>query len=369
MKVQKKVVGFWLFLAVLSVLIITGSSLPTSESIKSFKLEWTPPDEIPFSSGFCYAKAQTWLISGGLKNDLGYIRADNSPFNIGHPQYQLSFSDPETNTDLSHFGHYLKMRCEIGFNISDQNLEVCSDPERSVECPATNVNDLLIQPSKMEVKIFAQYPDKQKDEVFNGMFDLKDDVVLSDGREKDLLFEAIDMNYVLSNMRNGSYDALIEVRTSGVVEMEIEDVFVNPGEAATFKYYLGELDIPTYFTLEIKDNTLGKDEGVDVDGDGIDDCDDTAQCVENQNTNDQQDEQQKQEDQTNKNTNNQNTTDNNEDPKLDRLIIDYTDCWLNFDLDCVGQSKFNLFNAIIVILIIIIIAAALNEKKKVQMVR
>lgn len=371
MKLSKnqKLLGSSFGIIAIALLIVTGGSFPVIENVKQFNIS-TIPDEIDFSSAYCFAKAQTWLVTGGLTNPDGFLRADNSPFNIDHPQYQLdkslydqlSFVDPETGTTLSDFGHFLKMRCEIGFNISQEILDVCSDPEKSVECPAPNENDLFVQPSQMEVKMFAQYADGQKDEVFNGKYTVNSNVVIADGKEGDLMFAGIDMEHVLKNMRNGSYDALIEVRTSGVVEMKVQDVYVNVGELATFKYYLGELDIPTYFNLKVNDNQLGTTMADDDNPNTV--CSDTNSCEQEQ-------EQQMKEDEMKKESQNQNSGDPDESEdktkEFGKLIDDYSQCWLAFDIDCIMSDKFIGFNLLIgllfALIFIAIIASAIQGRR------
>lgn len=252
-------------ITIIGVILLASMNGGTATGVASFSIisENAGPDDIKIPGAVCFAKTSTSLAtttSGGTVT--GVIDSDSSPFLADNPQFTFTGADLQSgDTTINQIGHFLKMRCNVGFTTTSntsgstfENQKACEDPDRTSECNATNDKYIEVRPSSIEVEIYATNAQGVKERVYLGNHQTGTER-LQDGKEDNLLFIQIPIEQILQYMDKGNYDSLLEIRTSGILNMVMEDFSIDGVTLSLIKYYIGENDIPTFFNVQITEET------------------------------------------------------------------------------------------------------------------
>lgn len=221
--------------------------------------------DLPVKIAVCHTKTTTQLTGANFLGLSETIIEDNSPFLTDNPQFIIplnSVTEPNSGKEVLYVKHELKIRCEAVFSLAGENTPDadhtfstainqlnCEDPDKSEECiKTTKLIDIF--PSQMEVHVYAQDSEGVKSKIKQTTYDTER-VVLNGGSEKVLLSVVTPIDVLTENLQAGNYNSNFEFRTSGVLQMLIEDLSISGDGLTQVHYYIGQTDIPTFFTLKI----------------------------------------------------------------------------------------------------------------------
>lgn len=251
-------------IAIIGVGLLASMNPGTANGVASFNIisENAEENDIKIPNAVCFSKTSTSLAtttSGGTIT--GVIDSDSSPFLADNPQFTFTGADLQSSgTTINSIGHFLKMRCEVGFDTASDptsptglNQLACEDPERSAECQVTNSKYIEVRPSAIQVEIYATNEQGVKERVYLGNHQTGTER-LQNGQEENLMFIQIPTTQILQYMDKGNYDSLLEIRTSGILNMVMEDFSIDGQTLSLIKYYIGANDIPTFFNIAITED-------------------------------------------------------------------------------------------------------------------
>ncbi len=309
----------------------------------------------------CFAKTETKLFENTARDGKRFIRSENSPFLIDNPMFTLnSITDIESGESLKQFEHLLKIRCNSFTTSTDatsgktfENQQACEDPSFTFGTTQCELNDtkILFRPSIIEVEVWATDTNGLDKRLFIQSFQTVT-VEQQFGAEVELLLAEFPIQDLLEQMDNGDYTSSVEFRTSGILNLSIGEGQITPGIIPILQFYIGKLDIPTNFELDIFQNVVGTVGNTDPDD---------PEIIEEMNK-EQEEIIQMQEDEKQESINNsggtqnlgdqkeQNLGDQNGDPPDDnefaQTITDLGNCIIGLDINCLNDSRFLGFFAI-----------------------
>lgn len=328
--------------AVIGIVILGGIvAYPTigNPNVDRFKLNSfslsDDPNAIP--DRLCFAKITTFQLVGGE-----LFEVDHSPFAIGNPTIAFSFLAQDAVNELSGFEIRPKILCfnvdvSTGIDSSlsteekqailDERVQACIEDKDGELCTQSNSQVMVFDPSELQIKVIGEDIPLDKHVTSYVKTIVTDEVEASDGQEVTLAKFRIAIEDLEDDLSPGQYTSWQEFRISG-------DLKMHPKVCSSCEYSYHIDDSKEFASFHqiivLKETGVAN---VDTDGDGV--ADSNASGLQNDAL-----EKEEEDRETEKKSGTDSLTD----------IVEFSDCLITQDEECLNQGKFAMYWFVLVAL-------------------